>query len=91
MTDHLEYNSVAIARFNVNEEGKPTSIAEEFLVYGGVEGSEDPFAQQPQRVSYIGSRLFRRSTQNPNYHHPVDNTDRVVEEIRGFLDRLAKA
>ncbi|MBI2334856.1 hypothetical protein HYU96_03555 [Candidatus Daviesbacteria bacterium] len=91
MTDKLEYNSVAIARFNVNEEGKPTSIAEEFLVYGGVEGSEDPFAQQPQRVSYIGPRLFRRNTQNANYRHPVDNTDRAVEEIRGFLDRLAEA
>lgn len=91
MTDELEYNSIAIARFNVNEDGKPTNIAEEMLVYGGVEGSEDPFAQQPQRLSYFGSKLFKRMPQNPDFCYPVDNTDRVVEEIRGFLDRLAKA
>ncbi|MBI2335090.1 hypothetical protein HYU96_04835 [Candidatus Daviesbacteria bacterium] len=91
MTDELEYNSVAIARFNVNEDGKPTNIAEEMLIYGGVEGSEDPFAQQPQRISYFGAKLFERMSQNPDSCYPVDNTDRVVEEIRGFLDRLAKA
>lgn len=91
MTDKLEYNWISIARFNVNEEGKPTSIAEEFLIYGGVEGSEDPLAQQPQRISYRGPNLFRRDPQNPNYRYSVDNTDRVEEEIRGFLDKLAKA